>query len=337
MPRLRLTLAITALVALAPLPAAAADAVGAWAPAVDGVSVRLVAERATFVEGGDTGRDAEARLGLSLEIKNTTAKEKKLRVMPYAAFELTWEIACADGTRWQPTFFPPGPPPPGDRSVKLVLKPGEERRWLGQHGISGFTRVDEPPPDGRWFQVLPAGFYRVRLQGVSIAGLKTPLTPGPVEIGVRPVDVPVGGLQLVLSADRPTTALRAAAGTVDPVRLTLVAVNVGKKPLRLCPRDLLARFVDYDVQGSYSSTAARRGSPSPASAADYRVLLPGERLTLTADQVFPCALGSRKIIVSSRGWYQLRALGDRPAKEACPATECWSGRISSNIVWLRVR
>jgi hypothetical protein len=323
------------------VPAAAAAAgrpvAGAWSPAADGVSARLVAERTTFVEGGDTGRDVQARLALALDLKNTTGKAKQLRVMPYAAFELTWEIVAADGTRWNPTFFPPGPPPPGDRTVKLALKAGEERRWVSLHGMSGFTRQGEPPPDGRWFQVLPAGRYRVQVKGVALTSPKVTLQPGPIEIVVQPANEPVSGLQLVLSLERAVTTFHAAAGRVDPVRLTLVAVNVGTKPLRLAPDDLLRRFVDFDVQGSYSSTAASRGPGIQSTSIIYQVLKPGERLTLSADLVFPGTLGSRRISVSSRGWYQLRALGDRPAKEACPTTECWSGRISSNIVWLRVR
>jgi hypothetical protein len=341
MTRLGVTLAITGLVALAPPPAAAGAAggpvTGVWSQPVDGVRVRLIANRATFLEGGDTGREVEARPEFTVDIWNESQKAKKLRVMPWAAFELTWEIVGADGTRWRPTFFPPGPPPPGDRSAKLVLKPGEQRRWLSLHGISGFNRMDEPPPDGRWFQVLPAGRYAVRLAGVAVGGLKPPLSPGPVEIVVRPADEPAGGLKLALAAERAATTLRAAAGTVDPVRLTVSAVNVGGKPLRIAPRDLLRRFVDYDLQGSFSSTAARRGAAPPATAADYRVLRPGERVTLTVDQVFPGALGSRQISVSGRGWYQLRAICDRSAKEPCPAADCWSGRISSNIVWLRVK
>ena len=224
--------------------AAGGPVTGVWSQPVDGVRVRLIANRATFVEGGDTGREVEARPEFAVDIWNESQTAKKLRVMPWAAFELTWEIVGADGTRWRPTFFPPGPPPPGDRSVKLVLKPGEQRRWLGLHGISGFNRVDEPPPDGRWFQVLPAGRYAVRLAGVSVAGLKPPLSPGPVEIVVRPADEPAGGLKLALAAERAATTFRAAAGTVDPVRLTVIAVNVGTKPLRIAPRDLLRRFVD---------------------------------------------------------------------------------------------
>ena len=322
---------------LAPATTWAGAVTGAWSPPVDGVSARLVATNGTFLEGGDTGRDAEARLELAVDLKNTTAKEKKLKVIHYAVFELGWEITAADGTRWTPTFFPPSPPPPGDRSVKLVLKAGEERRWLHLHGISGFNRADEPPQDRRWFQVLPAGRYRVQLKGVPLPGHKQALQPGPIEIVVRPVDRRVGGLLLQLAVERPTTTLHASTGRVDPVHLTLVAVNVGGKPLRLAPRDLLRRFCDWDVQGSYSGTASGERKPRPAGADEYVALRPGARATLTADQLFPGALGSRQITVSGRGWYQLRASCDRPAEEPCPVPDCWSGRISSNIVWLRVR
>lgn len=312
-------------------------AAGAWSPPVDGVSVRLVAPRAAFVEGGDTGRQAEARLALAVELKNTTARAQQVKVIHYAVFELAWEIAAADGTRWTPTFFPPSPPPPGDRTVKLVLKPGEERRWLNLHGISGFSRQGEPPPQGRWFQVLPAGRYRVLLKGVPLPGRKPALQPGPVEIVVRPANEPVGGLQLQLAVAPTTTTFAPAPGRTAPVRVTLVAANVGSTPLRVAPGDLYRRFCDWELHGSYGSTAVESAKPRPAAAGEYVTLKPGARAALTPDQLFPGTLGSRHITVSGRGWYQLRAFCDRPAREPCPAPDCWAGKISSNIVWLQVR
>jgi hypothetical protein len=137
--------------------------------------------------------------------------------------------------------------------------------------------------------------------------------------------------------ERPTTTLHASSGRVDPVRLTLVAMNVGGQPLRLAPRDLLLRFCEWDVQGSHSSTGSTERKPRPAGADEYVALRTGARATLTSDQLFPGTLGARQIKVSGRGWYQLRAVCDRPAREPCPAPDCWAGKISSNIVWLRIK
>ncbi len=304
-----------------------------WSSPAAGFALMLAPNNPTLFEGSDPSTDTSARMDCTLILKNVSKKRLTFQRKVVGAFQLKWDITDARGRRWSATFLPPPMPRPGPPPKVLKLGPGQAAVLASLHGISGFRRAGKRD-DGRWYNVPPAGTYTVVARGVDLGTMKKKLASGAMTITVRPADRPVRGLRLQLTAaSRETPRTRGKHGA-RPVKLELSFVNVGKKPITLDTYQLRYGLLKPHVKGNLSHTKTRRRAPPPRRpGAGFEVIKPGKRYVFTGLQA-PGPLGRNTYRFSDAGWYQLRLEYARygPAENGC-----WTGKVSSNVVWLKVK
>lgn len=305
----------------------------AWSKPASGFALLLAPQNPTIVEGGNRSVDIKARMDGMLLLKNVSKKTLTFQRKVLGAFQLKWTITDATGGKWVPTFLPPpmprrGPPPKVHR-----LAPGKAAVLARFHGISGFRRAGKAD-DGRWYGVPPAGTYKVVARGIDLGTIKKRLTSGPMTIKVLPADRPVRGLKLQLRASsKETTQTRAMAGA-RPVKLELSFINVGKKAFTVDMNELAFNLLRPHVSGNHSySRIARKKPPAPMGGLNAVTLKPGKRFKYTGLQA-PGPLCGRDYRFSGPGWYEIRLEYTRKAPSA---RGYWTGKVSSNVIWLKVK
>ncbi len=303
-----------------------------WSRPVGGLALLLAPGTPPLVEGRDPSTNAAAHLVCKLLIKNVSKKTLTFQRRVFAAFQVHWQMVDSAGNRWVPTFLPTPMPRPGMKYKTHRLAPGEAAVLAQLHGISGFRRAGKA--DGRWYGVPPAGTYKVTVSGVHVGNTKRMLASGPARIRVLPADRPVKGLKLRLSAASATTRRTRKGAGAQPVKLTLTFTNVGKKTITLDVHRMGLDLLQPHVRGNLSHSEVRRRAPPPRRAGQGLVKLgPGKTHVHTRGLQAPGPLGKRRYRYSGLGWYQLRL---EYARRAPPLSGCWTGSLSSNVVWLKV-
>ena len=311
----------------------------AWSKPVGGFAVLLAPDNPRMVEGAEPSRDTGARMDFILLLRNVSKRTQSFHRRWVGAFQLKWSITDSAGRKYAPTFLPPpmprkrrGPPP-----KLLRLAPGQAVVYGRLHGISGFRSLSKPVR-GRWYGVLPAGSYTVVARGIPVGWVKGKLTSGPTRITVLPADRPVHWLKLELRADRHQTHITGGR-TVTPVGLELTFSNVGKLPITLDVHDLEWSRLEPRIRGNLASSRRRRSSPPKRKpGGGIYILRPGKKLVRKGLQV-PGGLGSRNYSFTSAGWYQIRLEYHKPGPAGVPPDRLgyWAGRVSSNVVWIKIK
>ncbi|MBL8798152.1 MAG: hypothetical protein JNM56_29920, partial [Planctomycetia bacterium] len=162
-----------------------------------------------------------------------------------------------------------------------------------------------------------------------------------IEIRESPAQA-VDGLELMLSADRLETTLKAGGG-VEPVKLKLTFTNVGSKPITLNTYSVQAWGANGNflrVVGPDGKELDRQAQPPapPAAprAAQFPELQPGMTWQYTIN--FPTPL----FRLNAAGEYRIRASyngGEATTPHPTPAFArgSWTGKLESNELVLRVK
>jgi hypothetical protein len=305
-----------------------------WSAPVDGIALGLVVAPTRLQEASDPDRDHDAAPRFHVHIKNASRRKRRI-VVPVLHADLSCLITRhGTKTRFEPTFYPPPMPRPGDRPRAYTVAPGDSMHYATMDSISGFREAGRPR--GRWYRALPAGSYTVRVAG-TVGGVKGRLTSRPASLKVLRADQPVDGLRLAVQADRIRTRVRPDGRDIVPITLRLTFHNVGKRALGLDLHALARRSLRLEVSGpSTSQVDAGAASQAAPKSADRPTLAPGRRLAARSSLSFPGDFGGLVYQINRPGWYQLRLSYEQRQRSRCGANDCWTGRVHANLLWLQV-
>jgi len=198
------------------------------------------------------------------------------------------------------------------------------------------------------FLGLKPGKYRVALQYTSrdgAAGQWTgDVTTKPVEIEIREApSLAVDGLELMLTADKAETVLKADGSTAEPVKLKLTFTNVSGKPLKLNTYGVetwgyfgnFLRVIGPDGK-EVTRSPQRPAPPAGPRAEQFPTLQPGTSWQFTVSLPTPL------FRLNATGEYRIRAsyVGNEaatPHPSPAFATGSWIGKLDSNAVVLTVK
>lgn len=224
--------------------------------------------------------------------------------------------------------------------LRFGLVRGIKEAWLDWKDIEDRPAI---------FAKLKPGKYRVALQYTMQAGAANQwagdVTTKPVEIEIREApSQAVDGLELMLTADKTETVLKADGSNIEPVMLKLTFTNVGGKPLKLntYPVETWGRFGNYlRAVGPDGKELTRFPIPPPAPPAGPRaeqfpMLQPGSSWQYSIS--FPTA----HYRLNATGEYRIRAgyVGNEaatPHPAPAFAKGSWTGKLDSNEVVLTVK
>jgi len=218
------------------------------------------------------------------------------------------------------------------------------RDWTKAPSLRWIDITDTPSA----FHDLKPGKYRVALQYTirnGAAGQWTgDVTTKPVEIEFREApSQAVDGLELMLTADKAETALKADGSTAEPVKLKLTFTNVSGKPLKLNTYGVQT----WGFYGNFLRVIGPDGkevarSPQPPAppagprAEQFPTLQPGSSWQYTLS--FPNPV----FRLNATGEYRIRAgyVGNEaatPHPSPAFAKDSWAGKLDSNEVVLKVK